>query len=87
MHLVINTAVSVYLDEAWRKNGRERRRGEQHSAEHLKRLGAAARCNRPHVPDDRALGVEIGGADQEAAPLEMLGCHLPEEFVGDVVAD
>ena len=41
MHLVIDGAVGRDLDEARRKHGGDRRRGEQHLAEQFERLRAA----------------------------------------------
>ena len=87
MHLVIGSTVARHLDEARRKHGRDRGRGEQHLAEQLERLWTARDRDRPHVPDHRALGVEIGGADQQPAPLAVLLGHLCQEGIVHVEGD
>jgi hypothetical protein len=47
----------------------------------------AARCDLTHVPDHRALRVEIGGADEEPPSFHVLGGHLFKKSVVDVKGD
>ena len=46
---------------------------EQHLAEQVERVRVPAGRDGPHVPHDRASGVEVGGADVETPALAILG--------------
>ena len=87
VHFLINGATCGDLHEARREHGRDRRRGEQHLAEQIERLRPARDRDRPHVPDHRTLGVEIGGADQQPAAFAVLRGHLSQEGIVHIKGD
>ncbi|MGY3482360.1 hypothetical protein ACVW1C_000243 [Bradyrhizobium sp. USDA 4011] len=55
-----------------------------HVAKQLQRLGRSDGGDPSHVPDHRALGVEIGGDDQELAALGVFARHLAQDVLADV---
>ena len=83
-------AVDLDVDRDRRKHGREGAGGQDHVAKQRPPIRCAAGRDRPEVPDDLSLAVQVGGRDVQPAalpvfccdPVQELGCHLG----GDPVA-
>ena len=87
MHLLIGAAIERDVEHAGREGARNGRRGEQDATHRVERLGVSAGGDGADVPDHGLLGVEIGGADQQQAPVAVAGGdvaqHLVVKHVGD----
>ncbi len=80
MHFLVDGAVRRDLDEAGREHGGDCSRSEQHFAEQFDGARMTARSDLAHVPDHRALRIEIGRADEKPPPFHVFGGDLLEEL-------
>ena len=84
MHLLKAPALALGFDQDGREDQGNAGGGRHHVAKQAQRLGRTDRGDFPHVPNDRALGVEIGRHREQFSALGIFACNGGQDLRPDI---